>query len=222
MYLSRLLLNPRSPDARRDLAGPYDLHRTLARVFPGARAGRDGPNAERTANHGLLFRAEPEAPGGPAVLIQSLAEPDWSALPDDYAHRIDGPKPFHPALERGQRLRFRLEANPTVKKKRAGRKQGARVPLVHDRAPEGHAEVTRGYLDWLERKAGDAGFAVEHVVDAPFQTTGGRAKRDLTLFGVRFDGVLTVTDPDALTNAVRQGVGPAKGFGFGLLSLAPL
>ena len=55
-----------------------------------------------------------------------------------------------------------------------------------------------------------------------FKRPGGRAKRDLTLFGVRFDGVLAVTDPDALTGAVRQGIGPAKGFGFGLLSLAPL
>ena len=222
MHLSRLLLNPRSREARRDLAGPYDLHRTLARVFPGARAGRDGPNDERTANHGLLFRTEPDASSGPAVLVQSLAEPDWSTLPGGYARRIDGPKPFHPALERGQRLQFRLQANPTVKKKRDGKKHGARVPLVHDRAPEGHPEVTLGYLDWLERKAQDAGFAVEHVVDAPFQTSGGRTKRDLTLFGVRFDGVLAVTDPDALTGAVRQGIGPAKGFGFGLLSLAPL
>ena len=222
MYLSRLLLNPRSREARRDLAGRYDLHRTLTRVFPGARAGRDGPNDDRALDHGLLFRAEPEAPGGPVVLAQSLDKPDWDALPAGYARRVDGPKPFCPALERGQRLRFRLEANPTVKKKRDGKKNGARVPLVHDRVPESHPEVTAGYLDWLERKARDAGFTVEHVVDAPFQTSGGRAKRDLTLFGVRFDGVLAVTDPDVLVVAVRSGVGPAKGLGFGLLSLAPV
>lgn len=220
MYLSRLALNPRSREAQRDLAGPYDLHRTLARVFPGDRAGREGPNDGRALGHGLLFRAEPDAPGGPAVLVQSLAEPSWDGLPDGYA-RVDGPKAFEPRFQEGRRLRFRLVANPTVKKQRAGRSNGTRVPLVHDRAPEGHPEVTLGYLDWLDRKAEAGGFAVDHVVDAPFQTSGGRAKRDLTLFGVRFDGTLTVTDPAALLAAVRGGVGPAKGFGFGLLSLAP-
>ena len=221
MYLSRLALNPRSREAQRDLAGPYDLHRTLARVFPGARAGRDGPNAERAANHGLLFRAEPDAPGGPAVLVQSLVEPDWRALPTGYARRVDGPKAFAPDLREGQCLRFRLVANPTVKKRRDGKKNGARVPLVHDRAPDGHPEVELGYLDWLERKAEAAGFAVDHVVDAPFEVRGGAAKRGLSLFGVRFDGDLTVTDPSRLTDALRSGFGPAKGFGFGLLSLAP-
>ena len=221
MYLSRLLLNTRNRDARRDLASPYDLHRTLARVFPGPRADAEGANEGRTPNHGLLFRAEPDAPGGPAVLVQSLAEPDWRSLPDGYARQTDGPKPFEPRLCEGQRLRFRLVANPTVKKQVEGRKNGARVPLVHDRAPAGHPEVEAGYLDWLERKAEAGGFAVAHVVDAPFQTTGGRGKRGLTLFGVRFDGALTVTSPDRLLHAVRSGIGPAKGFGFGLLSLAP-
>jgi CRISPR system Cascade subunit CasE len=36
---------------------------------------------------------------------------------------------------------------------------------------------------------------------------------------VRFDGVLRVTDAARLVEAVRSGIGPAKAFGFGLLSL---
>ncbi len=223
MYLSRLALHPRSREARRDLASPYELHRTLARVFPGTRADATGVNANRQPGHGLLFRAEPEAPGGPQVLVQSLAEPDWRALPEGYA-RVDGPKSFEPAFREGQRLQFRLVANPTVKKKTGetrggGRPRVTRVPLVHDRAPEGHAEVTVGYLDWLDRKAEAGGFTIDTVLDAPFRVDGGRAKRGLTLFGVRFDGRLVVTDADALRQSVRDGVGSAKGFGFGLLSL---
>lgn len=50
---------------------------------------------------------------------------------------------------------------------------------------------------------------------------GRRGEHRVTLFGVRFDGVGTVTDPEALGTSLRTGIGPAKGFGFGLLSLAP-
>ena len=211
MYLSRLRLIPHNRKARRDLADPYRLHQTLTAV-----AGNDDR---------LLFRAEPEAPGGPAVLVQTLAAPDWRALPDGYA-RVDGPKPFEPRLVQGQRLRFRLVANPTVKKQRDGKKHGARVPLVHPRAPEGHPEVTAGYLDWIERKAGAAGLAIDadRLVGAPFEVRTRKRGRSgdhrVTLFGVRFDGVATVADSVALSEAVRSGVGPAKGFGFGLLSIA--
>lgn len=54
----------------------------------------------------------------------------------------------------------------------------------------------------------------------------GRELRPLERLGwltaVQFDGVLVVTDPDKLREAVRNGIGPQKAFGFGLLSLAPL
>jgi CRISPR-associated protein Cas6/Cse3/CasE subtype I-E len=43
----------------------------------------------------------------------------------------------------------------------------------------------------------------------------------LTLNIVQFDGYLQVIDPDKLLTALRQGIGPAKAFGCGLLSLAP-
>jgi CRISPR system Cascade subunit CasE len=38
---------------------------------------------------------------------------------------------------------------------------------------------------------------------------------------VQFDGILRVSDPDKLHAAIENGIGSGKGFGFGLLSLAP-
>ena len=38
---------------------------------------------------------------------------------------------------------------------------------------------------------------------------------------VRFEGLLQVSDPDRFVGAIRSGIGSAKGFGFGLLSVAP-
>ncbi|MFS8202560.1 type I-E CRISPR-associated protein Cas6/Cse3/CasE [Streptomyces sp. CWNU-52B] len=37
----------------------------------------------------------------------------------------------------------------------------------------------------------------------------------------RFDGQATITDPDQLRHALLHGIGRAKAYGAGLLSLAP-
>ncbi|MGY4100756.1 type I-E CRISPR-associated protein Cas6/Cse3/CasE [Nocardia sp. R16R-3T] len=44
----------------------------------------------------------------------------------------------------------------------------------------------------------------------------------VTLHPVTFEGRLEVSDPDRLTTALLDGVGPAKAYGCGLLTLAPL
>ena len=162
-----------------------------------------------------------------------MSEPDWSLLPQGYALRIDGPKPFDPVFTEGQRLRFRLVANPVRRVRVEGKKHPRREALVHPKvSAERAAQAELGYLDWLERQAEGSGFAVEDVADAPFRL--GRkhrvqndpekikpiGKAKLPHFGVRFDGVLHVTAPEKLIEAVRTGIGPAKAFGFGLLSLA--
>ena len=226
MHLSRLLLNPQHAEARRDLASPYQLHKTLATAFS------DAPEGIHRQTHGVLFRVEEAGPGGVPVLVQSTSEPDWQRLPPGYALRLDGPKAFEPTFREGQRLRFRLVANPVRRVRIDGKEHPRRCALVHPRAKEG---VEMGYLDWLERQGREAteereaaGFTIVEVADVPFRLDRKRrvgteeiAKSRIPHFGVRFDGVLTVTDPDKLAVAMRKGIGPAKAFGFGLLSLAP-
>jgi CRISPR system Cascade subunit CasE len=51
---------------------------------------------------------------------------------------------------------------------------------------------------------------------------GRTANRLVTLAGVLFEGLLEVTDPDNLRLAIREGIGPGKAIGCGLLSVAPL
>lgn len=226
MYLTKLTLNPRNTQAQQDLAVPYDLHRTLGHAFP------DERSEQHRKRHGVLFRIEDPTRAGVPVLVQSTTEPNWSQLPSGYTLRLDGPKVFNPALTEGQVLRFRLVANPVRRIRLDGKKHPRRMPLVHPRAKEG---VETGYLDWLERQASHHGFTVANdaLVDAPFRLNRKRKlKQDpdeiepipkvkVGHFGVRFDGLLRVEDPDALLTAIRSGIGPAKTFGFGLLSLAP-
>ncbi len=204
MHLTKLVLDPSNRDALRDLGSPSDLHKTLGRAFPDADSG--GPGR-------VLFRVEPRddcdaAP--PVVLVQSEKEPDWSQLPPRWG-RTCGVKPFDPTPELfppGRRLRFRLLANPTVKK------EGQRHGLL--REPE--------QLAWLARKAADAGFRIDPdaVRLVPLGTArSGRGKGQRSWFGVRFEGTLAVTDPTTFVEALRCGVGSGKAFGFGLLSVSP-
>lgn len=226
MYLSQLILNIEHVQARKDLASPYQLHKTLARAFP------DRDSDHHRKRHGVLFRIDDPTRVSVPVLVQSSTEPDWSRLPTGYVLRTDGPKHFDPTFAEGQALRFRLVANPVRRVRLDGKKHPRRMPLVHPRAKEG---IETGYLDWLERQANRHGFTVDigSVVDAPFRLGRKRKmkhdpaeietipKAKVGHFGVRFDGLLRVDNAQALGDAVRQGIGPAKAFGFGLLSLAP-
>lgn len=219
LYLSRLIHNPADPRARRDLADVYDLHRTVMRGFP-----ENLPPEER-----VLFRLDEDRDGRPILLVQSQTAPDWGGLPADYLLQADPFDPIpNPAVKRvapafapGQWLRFRLRANPTVKQDRPGRKQGKRVGVAGEEKQ----------LEWLARKAEAGGFLVrpdDVRVSEPGRAFGHTKKdpdsgksHQLEFRVVQFDGLLQVTDPAGLAEALRAGIGSAKGFGCGLLSLAP-
>ena len=52
--------------------------------------------------------------------------------------------------------------------------------------------------------------------------SSGATQGTQTHFAVLFEGVLEVNDPALLEKAIQEGIGSGKGFGFGLLSLAPV
>lgn len=53
------------------------------------------------------------------------------------------------------------------------------------------------------------------------KVTGSRNNKRLTFGSVLFEGRLRVSDTCAFRDALKHGVGPAKAYGFGLLSIAP-
>jgi CRISPR system Cascade subunit CasE len=228
MYLSKLLLNSGDRYARRDLASPYELHRTLWRAFPNDDPGR------------ILFRTDSDRSGSHSiVLVQSDLEPDWTRLTDlGRSYLLAGPehKPFQPKFAASQRLRFRLRANPTKKigttskaERLAGMKDhGQRSALLHEEEQ----------LSWLIRKGDQGGFRIPgewiegrdkrqvpnfrvDVVPEGWIRCGKESHGEGRFYAVRFDGILEVTAPERFLKTVANGIGSAKGFGFGLLSLAP-
>lgn len=201
MHLTRLRLDPRSALARRDLGDPYEMHRTLVRVFASG-ADQSPPR--------LLWRAEPVAAwSSPVVLVQAAAPGDWSVL-EALPHYLKGPAEtvaLRPAewLKAGASFRFRLFGNPTVTR------DGKRLGLVTEDAQ----------LAWLSRQGQRFGFEVEAALVTGSEVLQGRKGGGLiTLLKVCFEGRLRVSDVVALVHALQQGIGPGKAFGCGLLSLA--
>lgn len=237
LYLSRLLLDGGSRQVRSELAHPYEMHRTLMRGFPEAPA-----NARKA--FGVLFRAEPNEQGGTVtVYLQSTVKPDWSFLrPLDYLlAEPEPPKDLARACARlriGQVLRFRLRANATKRIARPidGNEAliGKRVAVLREeeqlawlmrRAAEREKGTPGGFelLMWQMWKSGGQSRTMPCLAICPEgMQVGRRQEQQLTHFAVRFDGLLRITDPDCFRATLIAGIGPAKAFGFGLLSVAPV
>lgn len=210
MYLSRLILDPRNRRVQKEVAEPYQMHRSIMRAFPEELDSEE----ER-----VLFRVDAPRRGGPLTLLaQSLTQPDWSWLEErgakGYLLPLDEPNPwvkeFDLRLSPHQVLAFRLRANPTVKRK------GKRLGLYRDEEQ----------MAWLERKGEQGGFDVASARAGNQKVVTGTIHRDsgsetLRLLSVQFDGLLRVVQPEQLRKTVEEGVGSGKAFGFGLLSLAP-
>jgi CRISPR system Cascade subunit CasE len=229
MFLSRLFLNTMDRTARYDLARPYEMHRTIC---------TQGFGTLRKEDLGrILFRVDTDRHGSkPMLIVQSEDKPDWSVMPSGYLSRPAEWKEFTPQFTDGQRLQFRLRANPTkrvaAKNERLGSvMEGKRVGLS--------TEVEQ--IRWLLRKAELGGFRIPgQWVNILNQDTGKETEQPNFRVDARpegrihnskpgyqgnfhvilFDGVLEVTDPSRFAVTLSQGVGSAKGFGFGLLSVA--
>ncbi len=215
IYLSCLRLNLRSPRVRAELRDPYEMHRTLAKAFVPDGASGDSARASLAAAR-VLFRAEDAAvvaagvqDPSAVVLVQSRVQPDWVQITVDSGYFVQRPecKALDLKFRPGQRLAFRLRANPTVKR------EGKRYGLY------GEDEQ----ISWLGRKAVAGGFALERAVPTVADRTlrTGPAGHAAEFLAVRYDGVLRVTDPSRFAQQIEAGIGCGKGFGFGLLSVAP-
>lgn len=192
----------------------------------------DDVHGQRTSEQAFLFRIDPLPSGRAIIVVQSATRPDWEYAFKNAGFLLaappNGPKVFEPHFENGQICRFRLVANPTRKLDKENRPEGRknygkRLPVDRDKIE-----------DWLESRADRAGFKIEHFLNVQtgyvgaFKGNDEKVKEEVKddrlkrFFYARYDGELRVINPDLLRGAIIHGIGPAKGFGFGLLSIATL
>lgn len=221
MYMSRISLKPDANKIAafwRSLEDIYQTHRVLWSLF--------GDSDDRKRD--FLYRSE-EKRGGVVFFVVSDREPhDTRGL-----WQIES-KTYEPQLNAGQRLAFVLRANPIRSKKDAEQRQHRHDVIMEAktrlkqagqsegvRPPENEIVQEEGYR-WLATRASQYGYSVN---ESEVRVDGYRQHRFFKPKGshqVRFStveitGTLTVADPGLFREALNKGVGPAKGFGCGLM-----
>ena len=199
MYLSQLILDLTETETMRVLSDVYRLHQF---VMSGLSDYKPAPR--------ILFRVEPEIKAGMVrILVQSDVKPSWHRLENNKRKVAVRTKDITPAFREGALYRFRLRANTVVTK------NGKRYGLIREESLK----------EWLKKREESIGVSFRSVlyVDEGY-ATGKRKKVDRSYYInikiARFEGILAITNAARLGNALSNGIGPAKAFGCGLLSLA--
>ncbi|MCV7551244.1 type I-E CRISPR-associated protein Cas6/Cse3/CasE [Micrococcus luteus] len=221
--LSRMSINGATRGGRRLLGDRQAMHAAVMAGFsPEAHDDMDGRVLWRVDHDGhrhTLYVTSPVEPDLTHLVEQAgWAGQAWQSA--DYG-------PFLGRLTRGQHWAFRLAANPVKAK---AQPDGRRSRLLPHVTPEQQ-------MAWLEARAPGWGFTVPRAGEgdqAALSVTrrqderfgrgrggAGKSRHRVTLRVVQFDGVLVVDDPDLLRQSLLDGMGRAKGYGCGLMTLRP-
>lgn len=145
-------------------------------------------------------------------------QPDWDST--EY-------QPFLDMLDTGQVWRFRVTANPVrVLARTPGdtRRRGRISP--HVTADQQRDWLIKSGPTWGFNVPSHDSFGVQAEVRDRHTVRFGRGSAEasrstVSLSRASFTGLLTIEDPDALRSALVEGMGRAKAYGCGLMTLAP-
>jgi CRISPR system Cascade subunit CasE len=188
-----------------DWDDPRGLHRAVMAMFP---ADLPGQVHERRATSKVLFRVD-ETTTGRVLLVQSLVAPTHTppATKTKAVHRGT-------AMTAGTAVRFRVAVNAVMRCRRPDGK--------HRDAPVAPDQVDQ----WLVGKL--TGALSEVTILACTRSVYGTDRKGLKKGNLSalqvdtIDGVATVDDPEQLMGLVVDGVGRAKAYGCGLLTVSPI
>lgn len=215
MYLSRCQINPARRGARKLLGSPHALHAAVLSAFH---------EASGTPESRILWRLD-SAPTSHWLYLVSAQRPDlthvieqagWPTTQDwvtrDYSPLLD-------RLDSGQVWQFRLTANPTHAVSQESGDRSKR--LAHVTASQ--------QWEWLWSRGPGLGVDLGPSADQGTASVVGRESLTfrrgsgrVTVARATFEGRLTVVNASLLQTALVKGVGPAKAYGCGLLTLAPV
>jgi CRISPR system Cascade subunit CasE len=213
VYLTRFEINRARRDTRRMLSSLQTMHAAVLASFPSSDAS-EGRVLWRTDTSDTALWLYITSPTKPDLthLAEQIGWPSrltWQT--GDYAPLLDN-------LIAGQRWGFRLTANPVH--------SGKATAEASKTQRFGHVTVAQ-QRQWLidraerfgfviaETTAGDTDLIIRNRAVHRFQREGST----VTLSTATYDGNLQVTDPEALRGALTGGIGRAKAYGCGLMTL---
>ena len=209
MYMSRVKIDTRLHSSRQALANLNRLHAMVAGCFDEvAEAQRPLWRIDTLGDSTYLLLVSSEVPNFDTLLHQISSNNDAETVVRDYDS-------FLSSLHDDEKLRFRITANPVHSV--AWRDKDAGRGKVY-----GHVTVDQ-QKDWLVNRARKNGFALQSfdIVSRgvkKFQRQG----KTVTLSVATYEGLLHVDDVETLRNALMNGVGRAKAYGCGLLTVAKI
>jgi CRISPR system Cascade subunit CasE len=192
-FLSQTIV-PWALALRHGLNDPYKLHQWIWEALP------DDPDAERD----FLFRADVKNQRL-RILLLSERVPESGDRCEWRTTEVSETFFGHGAY------RFQLRANPTFR-----RASDHKRLAIFDEMK---------LREWFVRKLADAGCAVSDLeTTAPRRLVfcKGGCIRPGTVYSVDASGTILVRDEATFRAVFDAGIGPAKGFGFGLLLLQPV
>jgi CRISPR system Cascade subunit CasE len=187
----------------------------------------------------VLWRVDRNAPTSVLLYIASPDKPDLTHLVEQAGWPTTGTwesfsyTPFLERIKPGEVWAFRLTANPVHSIRRKDGEPTKRTAHI----------TPRHQLGWLLKQQDRGGFTLvrrprelmratdeddyqvvvrDHQNLAFGKDAPGRERRlEVTLVTATYDGRLQVADPDKLRTVLTQGLGKAKAYGCGLMTLAP-
>ncbi len=225
MYLSRIRLNPTRLRTRQLLGSPQITHALVEGSRPAGaehhagrslwRLDRDGPDIE-------LYVTSPWRPDFTGLVEQA----GWPTAATWDTREYGA---FLRSLSDGQRWEFRVTVNPT---RVVAQGEGRRGKVSPHRTAEHQVQ-------WFLEHSEGWGFVVAQnslpepapellLVDRTLVSFRRRAAEEadrkvgrVSLTHATFRGALTIADADCFRESITTGLGRAKGYGCGLMTLAP-
>lgn len=232
MYLTRFRVNTARREGRALLGSPHQMHAAVVMAFPELPA-RDGSGPR------VLWRVDRNSLAETVLFVVSPSRPDltnlveqagWPAATDTPGWQTYDYGSFLDRLTAGSTWSFRLTANPVHVIRRTPdepTKRTAHLTARHQKAwlldrqqSSGFTVVQKDPAARLLEYGDELQLVVRDKRDLRFAKAAER--RTVSLTSVTYDGRLTVTDPDALRRTLTQGLGKAKAYGCGLMTLAPV
>ncbi len=214
MYISRVELSPYRRETIRALSSPQIMHAAVMSSFN---------SFDDKGDNRVLWRIDKIGPSI-YVLVQSNRKPDFNHMIDQFGRPGSGSgwetldyDQFLSDISDGDVLRFRLKANPVHSVSALAIKSRGKVVA--------HVTV-RQQKNWLMDRAEKCGFEFCISDDEPsFDVVSRdtlrfkRGNRDVTLGVATFEGTIRVKDSDVFRKTLCDGIGRAKAYGCGLMTV---